>query len=87
MAEWEVVGVLVVLVGLVSSIAAPVIKLNNSITKLTVTLTMVQEQIGEFTAKNTRGHERLWAHNEEQDRTLNDHERRLTCLERDDKEE
>lgn len=36
MSEWEVVGVIVVLIGLVTAIAAPVLKLNSTITKLSV---------------------------------------------------
>ena len=33
---------------------------------------------------NTEGHRRLWKHNDEQDATLNDHETRITILERKD---
>ncbi|WP_434310159.1 hypothetical protein [Hominifimenecus sp. rT4P-3] len=83
MSEWEVVGVIVALLGLIAAIAGPLIKLNTSITTLTVTLKGLNEDISDLTIKNTKSHQRLWDHNEEQDKKLNDHEMRLTIVEKE----
>lgn len=83
MSEWEVVGVIVALLGLIAAIAGPLIKLNTSITTLTVTLKGLNEDINDLTVKNTKSHQRLWDHNEEQDKKLNDHEMRLTIVEKE----
>ncbi|WP_434310488.1 hypothetical protein [Hominifimenecus sp. rT4P-3] len=83
MSEWEVVGVLVALLGLIAAIAGPLIKLNTSITTLTVTLKDLNDDIDDLTVKNTKSHQRLWDHNEEQDKKLNDHEMRLTIVEKE----
>ena len=83
MTEWQVVGVIVVIVGLIITIIGPIIKLNTSITMLTVTLKSMSGDIEELTVKNSKSHERLWVHNEEQDKMLNDHEKRLTIVEKE----
>lgn len=83
MSEWEVVGVIVALLGLIAAIAGPLIKLNTSITTLTVTLKGLNDDIDDLTVKNTKSHQRLWDHNEEQDKKLNDHEMRLTIVEKE----
>lgn len=81
MTEWGVVGVIVALVGLITGIAAPLIKLNTSITRLNTVLDNVEQRIEKDAKKNDQSHDRLWRKNEEQDATLNDHEQRLTVLE------
>lgn len=81
MDEWAVVGVLVVLVGLFATVGAPIIKLISSITKLTVTVENLRENVESVTKRNTDAHRRLWEHNEEQDREIKDHGMRLEKLE------
>lgn len=89
MTEWGVVGVVVVLVGLVASIVGPVLRLNTSITKLTVTLdntcadiTETRADIENIKDKSAERAKRLWDKNEQQDKTLTDHEKRIHVLER-----
>ena len=86
--EWTVVTVLVAIVGLFFTVGKPIVNLNTSITKLQVTLDNMGRELEEqkkALAEQERSahnsHSRIWAHEEEQDRTLNDHERRLGILE------
>ena len=81
MTEWGVVGVIVALVGLGAAIIKPVVSLTQSITKLTVVVQTLQENMSELTTKNSHSHARIWDHNEEQDARIEDHERRIGTLE------
>ena len=87
--EWNVVGVLVTLAGLAAAVGGPVLKLNGSITRLTTLLQAIEHRLDELEqgAKEQRthaaeSHRRIWAHNDEQDDRLEDHEKRITLLER-----
>ena len=82
MTEWGVVAVIIALVGLVASIATPIIKLNGSITRLTVSLDKLIKDSDEQRRHSRETHQRLWDKTEEQDRALCDHEARITTLER-----
>ena len=80
--EWQVVGVIVVLVGLAGSIIGPVIKLNFSITRLTVTMERLVKDVDVIKENSHDAHQRLWEKNDEQDKIINDHEFRITSLEK-----
>lgn len=82
MTEWGVVGVIVTLVGLVSVFVGAALKLNTSMVQLTMTIDRINDAMEELTAHNTDGHRRLWEKSEEQDQHLNDHEKRITVLEK-----
>ena len=86
--QWEVVGVIVTLVGLAAAVGGPVLKLNGSITRLTTLLQAIEHRLDtlEQGAKEQRthaaeSHRRIWTHNDEQDARLEDHEKRITLLE------
>lgn len=81
MNEWAVVGVIVVLIGLISAIVTPLIKLNTSITTLTVAVSTLKEGVKDLIAQNSESHKELWEHNASQDRTINNHESRLCVIE------
>lgn len=83
MTQWEVYLVIVSLVGFAIAVGTPIIKLNTSITRLIDRLNNLDEGMEELTARNSRSHERIWKHNEEQDKKIEDHEKRITVLERD----
>lgn len=85
MTEWEVFGVIVTLVGFAIAIGTPIIKLNTSITKLIEGLHNLGEGMDELTEKNSKSHERIWKHNDEQDKQLGNHETRITLLEEKEK--
>ena len=82
MNEWNVVGVLVVVDGLFLSVGAPVIRLNSTLTKLSTLVEGLQDRQARQERDNTDSHRRLWKHNDGQDAALNDHETRITILER-----
>ena len=76
------------IVGLGVTVGAPIIKLNANITRLTVVLDAVKAELEEqkkaLSAQrdgSKEAHRRIWAHNDEQDATLSDHETRLRVLE------
>ena len=69
--EWIVVGVIVTLIGLVTAIVTPMLKLNTSIT----TLTTKMAQLIAIQEKNEKKHEGY-------DNELEDHEIRISILEK-----
>ena len=82
MTELEVFGVIAALIGFAISIGSPIVKLNTSITRLIDRLNNMDDNMDELTVRNSKSHERLWRHNEEQDDRLHDHETRITILEK-----
>lgn len=80
--EWQIVGVIVTLVGFLAVILPPIVKLNSSITKLNITMEHITKELWELKSDNHDSHRRLWDKNDEQDKALNDHETRITTLER-----
>ncbi len=81
MTQWDVVTVIIAIVGLALSVGAPIIKLNTSITRLTTKIDGMEDSMDELTARNSKSHERLWQHNDKQDKEIADHEKRITVLE------
>ena len=86
--EWTVFEVVAAIAALFLSIGVPVIRLNSSITKLTVMLERVEKDVAANRAALEQqrsaakaSHEKLWRHNEEQDAQLQSHETRLQVLE------
>ena len=76
------VGVLIALLGLLTAVVTPVARLNSSITKLNTTMEHITKEVDGLKTDNHDSHKRLWDKNEEQDKALNDHETRITTLER-----
>lgn len=78
MTEWQVVGVIVVLVGLVASIVTPMLKFikenTQAVTKLGSSVDRLDSNLGDLASNNREAHRQLF------ERTDN-HERRLTVLE------
>lgn len=81
MNEWQVVGVIIALIGLVGAIVAPLLRLNGSITKLTITVDQLVKDMDEQHRRSHDAHEKLWDHQNEQDSKLVNHEIRITKLE------
>ena len=79
--EWEVFGVIVAIVGFLAMIMPPLIKLNGSITRLTVTMDRLVKDMDAQRERSHDAHTRLWEHNDEQAERLNQHETRITKLE------
>ena len=87
MTEWAVVGVLIALAGLFVTVAKPIITLNRNITELTMTVKAVKTDMDSLSVRNAKSHERIWQHNDEQDRQLADHASRIVRLEGQEKQE
>lgn len=82
MTEWGVVLVIVTLLGFASGIITPLIKLNTAIVKLIDSVNTLDKSLGDLIESNTRTHKRLWDKLDEHDDTLNNHETRLTVIEK-----
>lgn len=80
MDEWVIFKDVVVIVGLIVTVTAPLLKLNTSITQLKSLLDSVVKQVQDNDRSNSTSHKRLWEHNEEQDEILHNHEIRLHDL-------
>lgn len=86
--EWQVFGVIVALLGFVVAVVTPILKLNTSITKLTVTMESMSKDLINDREKSRDAHKNIWAgidavekKNTEQDLTLSNHEQRIKVLE------
>ena len=78
MTEWAVFGVLVAVAGFLAVVVPPIVNLTKSITRLTV----VVDNLSKDMELQRKSNSKLWAHNDEQDEKLNDHETRLQLLEK-----
>ncbi len=81
MQEWDVIGVIVVLITLLSAVIAPIVKLTQAIAKLTVAMEHVEKNLDCFSARNRTAHERIWEYAQEQTAQINDHESRIRVIE------
>ena len=77
--DWTVIAGVAALVGLIGGIVAPILKLNTSITQLTVVVNGLARNFEKLTDKNECAHEKI---NEK----LDDHEKRIFIIEHDGKE-
>ena len=86
MTEWGVVLVIVTLLGFVSGIIAPLIKLNTAIVKLIDSVEALDKSLEDLIESNTRTHKRMWDKLDEHSDKINEHETRLTLVEEKEKE-
>lgn len=82
MNEWGVVLVLIALAGFFVTVGGPILKLNTTIAKQSVLLNSLDKKLAELSEDKKEAHKKLWAHNEKQDAKLEDHETRITSLEK-----
>ena len=78
---WEIFLGIVALVGFCITIATPLMKLSKTMTELNVNMQNLNQAMNTLTANNTESHRRIWAHNDEQDEKLENHEKRITKIE------
>lgn len=81
MTEWTIVGVIVVLLGLIGTVTAPMIRLNTTLTKLNDKFDTLDEKLTDVSDSNHKSHKRLWDHETAQDEKLSNHETRIQILE------
>ena len=82
MTEWNVVLVIAALIGLFFTVGKPVVKLNTSITKLTTRFDDFTTELQEFKNKNENSHDKLWDNLHAHDKKINEHDTRITVLEK-----
>ena len=81
MTEWSIVTVIIALVGLIVTAAKPLMQVNSTMVHLSEQMQSLTDKLSDFSERNTKSHERIWKHNDEQDAVLDDHEHRITVLE------
>ena len=83
--EWEVFLAVVAIAGFIVTVfkaSSFFNKLESSITTLNASISVLNKAVDEIAKSNKASHERLWDHNDEQDKQLSDHEKRIGILER-----
>lgn len=81
MNEWTVVTVIVALVGLVVTVATPMIKLNSTITALSSQVKLLLDNLDEFKTRYKEQLKELNATDQKLFGLINDHETRISKLE------
>jgi len=85
MANTEVIGYLIVGLGSILSVGViivkPILQVVKTMTELNESIKNLAEKFGRFEVNNHDDHKRIWCHNEEQDGILQDHEKRIYCIE------
>ncbi|MGD9559347.1 MAG: hypothetical protein AB7V55_01920 [Oscillospiraceae bacterium] len=81
MTEWQVVGVIITLLGFAITVAGPILKLNASITTLTVTMKLFTEKLQKMDTENDASHRRMWRKHNGQDEKIANHDKRIHLLE------
>jgi len=84
--EWTVVVVISVLVGIVGKFASESAKLAAAMAKNTTATETLSGQFGDFTAQNREEHEKMRDKLEGHGEKLENHEGRISALEREGKE-
>lgn len=79
--EWTVVTVIVVIVGLIISVATPLVKSTKAMAELTVNLRVLNEHLEKMDDQNRNEHKYLLDHLDEHDEKLAEHETRITLIE------
>ena len=77
--DWTVIAGVAALVGIIGGIVAPILKLNTSITQLTVVVNGLAKNFEKLTDKNECAHGKI-------NETLEDHETRISLIEHSGKE-
>lgn len=92
MSEYEIIGIVFIgltsIFTLVGTISKPVNKLTNAVTRLDENVKAIKKEFDLFVCDNKNTHERLWRSNDElrdarrvMEKTVTDHERRLSTIE------
>lgn len=80
---WEILVGIITLVGFIISVIGPIMKLTKVMTELTVSVTNLKDVVDQMGTKNSESHKKIWDHIDEQDKKIDDHEKRLTKTEYD----
>lgn len=93
MTEWNIVTVVVVIVGLIGTVAAPLVKntramtqLSGEIKNLIYRIEINEKETDELKVKASNRHKQIFERLDEQGEKLNNHEGRISALEHEHKE-
>ena len=81
MSEWGVVSVIIALVGLVATVAGPIVRLNSTINELSGQLKLLLSNLEDFKARYTQSLAELRAADAKMEKELLGHESRISRLE------
>ncbi len=81
MTEWTFFVAIVALVAELIAIVKPIISLTNAISKLNTNVEKLSQDLDDTIQNNIESHRRIWAHNDQQDKSLNDLDKRVAVLE------
>ena len=81
MTEWTVITVIISLIALVTAIVTPIIKLNTTITKLTVVVDGIEKRYSGVSSLNTEAHCEIHKKIDEHSEKIGEHETRISVLE------
>lgn len=79
--EWSIITVIISMVGLLTAIITPIIKLNSTISKLTTQMDNLLSGLTDFKQRYKEHLEELHSMDEQQNQQLANHEHRITILE------
>lgn len=79
--EWNVVTVIISLVGLFAAVATPMVRLNSTIAKLTAQMESFMNGLAEFKARYTNQLNEFKQTHDDLYEKVDDHEHRITKLE------
>ena len=80
MNEWGVFGVIAAIVTFGVCVGAPLLRLNSTITRLSVVLNLFQKQVDCDNKANSEEHLAIWSEVEKQGDMLNEHETKIAVL-------
>lgn len=81
MNEWGVIGVIISLVGLVTAIVTPIVKLNATVVKLATVVDGLSKEVVTLLGNSRTTHDKLFNKIEEVSSKTSEHETRITVLE------
>lgn len=81
----EMIGYIVVGLGSILSVGVivvkPILQVVKTMTALIESIKALTEKFNRFEVNNHDDHKRIWLHNDEQDKEIQDHETRIAVLE------
>lgn len=83
MTEWNIVLVLAELIGLFLLLGKPILTLNKTITEFNTELKNMGQRVSKLEDSKSEAHNKLWEHNDQQDKRIADHETRIRVLEKE----
>ena len=81
----EMIGIILGAIGSILSVGVvvvkPILKVVEAMTELNGSVKALTEKFNKFEINNHDDHKRIWSHNEEQDKKIQDHETRIMLIE------